>query len=49
VIGRELFGGSGGMWGTLIEDKGLRIKFENHFCKFVDLLKEMGIKNRRVN
>jgi len=49
VISRELFGGSGAMWEIWIEDKDLRIKFENLFCQFVDLLKEMGIRNGRVN
>ena len=49
VISRELFGGAGALWEIWIEEEHLRMKFEKQFCDFVDLLKQMGIRNRRVN
>ena len=49
VISRELFDGAGAMWEIWIQDNQLRAKFEKRFCDFVDLLKEMGIRNGRIN
>jgi hypothetical protein len=49
IISRGLFGGAGAMWEIWIENKQLRTKFNKQFCDFVDLLKEMGIANERVN
>jgi hypothetical protein len=49
VISKELFGGSGALWEIWIEDKDLRKTFDNQFCHFVDILKEIGIRNERVN
>lgn len=49
VVSPELFGGSGALWEIWIEDPDLRKKFGRDFCKLVDHLKEMGIKNVRVD
>jgi hypothetical protein len=49
AISVELFGGAGALWEIWIEDNQLRVKFEQQFCRFVDQLKEMGIKNGRVD
>jgi hypothetical protein len=49
VVSNELFGGTGSMWEIWIEDKMLRDKFEKHFCEFVDLIKKMGIRNKRID
>lgn len=49
IISRELFGGAGALWEIWIEDKKSRELFNKQFCEFVDILKEMGIKNARVN
>ncbi|MDP4262410.1 MAG: hypothetical protein Q8941_07745 [Bacteroidota bacterium] len=49
VISRELFGGSGAIWEIWFENKQLRTQFNKQFCEYVDLLKKMGIRNRRVN
>jgi hypothetical protein len=49
VINRGVFGGAGVMWEIWIKDNLLRENFNNQFCEFVDQLKKMGIKNKRVN
>ena len=49
VKSRELFGAAGAMWEISINDKQLQTKFKKQFCDFVDLLKTMGINNRRIN
>jgi hypothetical protein len=49
IISRELFGGTGALWEIWIENQKSRELFNKQFCRFVDILKEMGIKNTRVN
>jgi hypothetical protein len=45
----ELFGGSGALWEIWIEDNELRRAFEKEFCRLVDHLKDLGIKNERID
>jgi hypothetical protein len=49
IISRELFGGAGALWEIWIEDKKLRELFNKQFCEFVDIIKEMGIRDARIN
>lgn len=49
VVSPELFGGAGALWEVWIEDNELRQKFKQQFCRLVDHLKEMGIRNGRVD
>jgi hypothetical protein len=49
VISPELFGGAGALCEIIIKDKQLGKKFEKEFREFVDLLKDIGIRNGRVN
>jgi hypothetical protein len=49
IINRGLFGGTGAMWEIWIENKQLRRAFQRQFRQFMDLIKEMGITNERVN
>lgn len=49
IISRELFGGAGALWEIWIEDKKSRKLFNKLFCEFMDILKEMGIRNARIN
>ncbi|WP_276371923.1 hypothetical protein [Chryseolinea sp. H1M3-3] len=49
VVSPDLFGGAGALWEIWIEDTDLRKKFEREFCRLVDHLKDIGIKNGRVD
>ena len=49
IVSRELFGGSGALWEIWIEDKQYKAQFNKQFCDFIDLLKQMGIRNKRIN
>ena|ERR1043165_1083002 len=49
VVSNEIFGGAGAMWEIWIEAIDLRIQFEKQFCEFVDLLKNIGVSNVRID
>ena len=49
VLSNTLFGGSGALWEIWTEDKIMREEYQKLFCKFIDSLKKMGIKNARMN
>lgn len=48
VISRDLFGGSGALWEINIESQTEYINFNKQFCKYIDLITRMGIRNKRV-
>ena len=49
VISSELFGGSGALWEIWIEEKQYKAQFNKLFADYIDLLKQMGIRNKRMN
>ena len=48
VISRELFGGSGALWETHIENPTEYRKFNTQFCEYLDLISIMGIKHKAL-
>lgn len=48
VISNKLFGGSGALWEIHIENLNEYEKFNKHFFDYVELLIQMGIRNRCV-
>ncbi len=49
VIDPILFGGAGALWEIWIEDRELKQKFNQQFCRLVDHLRKMGIRNSRID
>jgi len=49
VVSRELFGSSGALWEIWIDDKQYKAQFNKLFADYIDLLKQMGIRNKRMN
>jgi hypothetical protein len=48
VISRELFGGAGALWEIHIGNTTEYRKFNDQFCDYLDLLYQMGIKDRAL-
>lgn len=48
VISRELFGGAGALWEIHIGNTTEYRKFNEQFCDYLDLLYQMGIKDRAL-
>jgi|GEM_PF-3237343 len=48
IISRNLFGGSGALWEIYIENKDEYNRFNKLFCEYIDVITQMGIKNKRI-
>ena len=48
VVSRELFGGAGALWEIHIGNTIEYRKFNEQFCDYLDLLYQMGIKDRAL-
>jgi hypothetical protein len=44
----ELFGGAGALWEIDIRDQSKKRIFHKYFSSFINSLKQIGIKNRRI-
>ncbi len=49
AIDNEIFGGAGALWEIAIFDEKLRERFEKYFAGFVNDLKKIGLKNKRID
>jgi len=48
ITSRNLFGGSGALWEIYIENKEEYNRFNKLFCDYIDVITQMGIKNKRI-